>query len=133
MDFLLDPVSAVITGELTLRSHHLPDTPPREPGAQFVSISEQDGLLVADLEELVELDYPSRAVSVNRSSPGGITVTYTCARREDGGTDYTQEVTMHPDRGRVTLLQSLFEAETVRCVQRIKQALESGEWQPSGG
>lgn len=133
MDFLLDPRSAVLTGELTDRSLHLTDTPAREPGAQFVSLSRLDGLLVAEIEELVELDYPHRALSRNLSSPGEITVAYTCAPGTTGGTDYTQEVWMHPEPGRAAALQPLFEAETRRSVHRIKQVLESGEWTPPGG
>ncbi|GAA1475903.1 hypothetical protein GCM10009623_03490 [Nocardioides aestuarii] len=132
MDFLLDPRSAVLTGQLTERSLHLTDTPPRERGAQFVSISRQDGLLVAEVEELVELDYPHRAVSVNLTSPGNITVAYTCAASTSGGTDYTQEVWMSPGPGRAAHLQGLFESETERSVNRIKQVLEAGEWTAPG-
>ena len=133
MDFLLDPRSAVLTGQLTERSLHLADTPAREPGAQFITLSRLDGLLVAEIEELVELDYPHRAVSRNISSPGEITVSYRCAPTPTtGGTDYTQEVWMRPEPGRAAQLQGLFEAETLRCVQRIKQVLETGEWTPLG-
>ena len=113
MDFLLDPVSAVLTGELTLHCFHVPGTPEREPGARFVSLSESDGLLVADVEELLEIDHPRRAVSTNRSNPGSITVTYTCERRDDGGTDYTQQVSVIPEPGRARLLRDLFEKETL--------------------
>ena len=132
MDFLLDPRSAVLTGQFTVRCFHLPDTPSDAPGAQFVSLSVDDGLVVAEVDELVELDHPHRAVSVNRSTPGAITVVYTCVARDDGGTEYTQEVQMRPAAGRVEALQSLFEAETVRCVRRIKQVLEDDEWTPPG-
>jgi hypothetical protein len=76
MEFLLDPVSAVLTGQFTERCLHLPDTPARAVGAQYVSISREDGLLVAGVEELVELDFPHRAVSVDRTNPGEITVAY---------------------------------------------------------
>jgi hypothetical protein len=132
MDFLLDPVSGVLTGLSTVRCLHVPDTPERAPGAQFVNLSLEGGLLVADVDELVELDHPHRAVSVNRSTPGAITVAYTCVARDDGGTDYTQEVWMHPDAGRAKALQALFEAETARSVHRIKQVLEGDEWTPPG-
>ena len=130
MEFLLDPVSAVLTGQLTERCLHLPDTPAGAVGAQYVSISREDGLLVADVEELVELDFPHRAVSVDRTSPGEITVAYSCARRADGGTDYTQEVWMRPEPGHAAVLQRVFEGETIRAVTRIKEVLESGEWRP---
>jgi hypothetical protein len=133
MDFLLDPVSAVLTGQVTERCLHLPDTPERAPGAQFVSLSMEDGLVVAEVEELVELDHPRRAVSINRSTPGGITVAYDCVPRDDGGTEYTQQVWMRPEAGRAGALQALFEAETARCVHRIKEVLEGDEWSPPGG
>jgi len=131
MEFLLDPVSAVMTGQSTERCFHLPDTPVRAAGAQYVSISRENGLLVADVEELVELDFPYRAVSVNRTNPGAITVAYSCARRADLGTDYTQEVWMQPDPRHVAALQRAFDAETIRSVARIKEVLENGEWRPS--
>jgi hypothetical protein len=133
MDFLLDPVSAVMTGRLTERCVHLPDTPERAVGMQHMHFSMEGGLLVAEVEELVELDYPHRAVTVNRTTPGGITVAYTCAPRgRDAAahTQYTQEVWMQPSPGSAELLQELFDAETHRCAQRVKQVLESGEWRP---
>ncbi len=133
MDFLLDPVSAVMTGQLTERCVHLPDTPERAVGMQHLHFSMEGGLLVAEVEELVELDYPHRAVTVNRTTPGGITVAYTCAPRGDAAaeyTQYTQEVWMQPSPGSAELLQDLFDAETQRCALRIKQVLENGEWRP---
>ncbi len=132
LDFLLDPVSAVMTGQFTERCLHLPDTPARAVGAQYVSISREDGLIVASVEELVELDFPHRAVSVDRTTPGEITVAYSCARRADGGTDYTQEVWMTPEPGHAAVLQRAFEGETIRSVTRIKEVLENGEWRPAG-
>jgi len=131
MEFLLDPVSAVLTGQFTERCLHLPDTPARAVGAQYVSISREDGLLVAGVEELVELDFPHRAVSVDRTNPGEITVAYSCARRADGGTDYTQEVWMRPEPSHAAILQRAFEGETIRAVTRIKEVLENGDWRPS--
>jgi hypothetical protein len=130
MSFLLDPVSAVMTGQLTERCLHLPDTPARAVGMQHVHFSMEGGLLVAEVEELVELEYPYRAVTVNRTTPGGITVAYTCAPRGGNATEYTQEVWMEPSPGSAELLQDLFDAETQRCAQRIKQVLENGEWRP---
>jgi hypothetical protein len=69
---------------------------------------------------------------VNRTTPGGITVAYTCAPRGRDAvhTQYTQEVWMQPSPGSAELLQELFDAETHRCAQRVKQVLESGEWRP---
>jgi hypothetical protein len=80
----------------------------------------------------VVLDFPHRAVSVDRTTPGEITVAYSCARRADGWTDYTQEVWMTPEPGHAAVLQRAFEGETIRSVTRIKEVLENGEWRPAG-
>ena len=131
MSFLLDPVSAVMIGQSTHRCFHLPDTPTDAVGAQYVSLSWENGLLAADVEELVELEFPHRAVSVNRSTPGAITVAYTCAPRENGGTDYTQEVWIEAGRASADAVQEAFTRETLRSVLRIKEILERDEWAPT--
>ncbi|MGH3346376.1 MAG: SRPBCC family protein [Nocardioides sp.] len=131
MSFLLDPVSAVMIGQFVHRSFHLPDTPTDAVGAQYVSLSWENGLLSAEVEELVDLEFPYRAVSVNRTTPGAITVAYTCAPRADGGTDYTQEVWIQAEGAYVDPLQEAFTRETLRCVSRIKEILEGDEWRPN--
>lgn len=130
MSFLLDPVSTVMLGQFTHRSFHLPDTPTDDVGAQYVGLSWENGLRVAEVEELVELEFPHRAVSVNRTTPGAITVAYTCAPREDGGTDYTQDVWMQAEGRFADRLQEVFDAETMRSVLRLKEVLENDEWRP---
>jgi hypothetical protein len=130
MGFLLAPVSAVMVGPHTVRCFRAPDTPVGEVGEQHVAISEEDGRLHVEVDEVVELDFPRVAVTRNLTTPGDIRVRYTCDQRPDGGTDYRQEVSIDVSPGQERVLRPLFEAETDRAVARITEVLESGAWVP---
>lgn len=130
MGFLLAPVSGVMVGQHTVRCFRSPDTPVGEVGEQHVAISEEDGRLHVEVEEVVELEFPRVAVTRNLTTPGDIRVRYTCDPRPDGGTDYRQEVSIDVGPGQEKVLRPLFEAETDRAVARIAEVLESGAWVP---
>ena len=133
MGFLLTPASAVVIGPHTLRCFRAPDTPVGAVGEQHVAVSEEDGRLRVEIEEVVELDLPRVAVTRNLTTPGDIRVRYTCEPRADGGTDYQQEVWIDVAPGQEQVLRPLFVAETDRAVARITEVLESGTWVPGPG
>ena len=130
MAFVLAPESVLLVGQVTERCFRVPDTPVRAVGEQQVVVTTEDGLLVLCVSELVELDFPRSATTIERSVPGDIRVRYTCDPTRSGGTTYTQEVRITPQPHEVAVMQLLFEAETRRSVARIREVLENDEWTP---
>jgi hypothetical protein len=125
MDFLRDPSSAVATGQFCTRAFRAPDTPVGEVGEQHVQISESDGLLVVDVEEVVEIDLPHRILTRNLTTPGDLRVAYLCEPWGEQGTRYTQQVSITvADSFERSITEGLFVDETRRVTQRIKELLE---------
>ena len=71
----------------------------------------------------------TETVGIDRRHPETVRVRYACDRTPDGGTTFTQEGG-YPESHEVEVMQLLFDAETRRCVARIKEVLENDEWTP---
>ena len=127
LGFLLDPASAVATGQSVTRAVRAPDTPAGEVGEQHLHFwTDDDGTLVVEVEEVVELDFPRRVATRSLTTPGDLRVVYACEPAEAGGTTYTQEVSITvTETSSRHLTRQLFVDETRRVVARIKEILES--------
>ena len=127
---MLAPESVLLVGQVTERCFRVPGTPVRAVGEQQVVVTTENGLMVLCASELVELDFPRSARTLELSVPGDIRVRYACDRTPEWRTTFTQEARITPESHEVEVMQLLFDAETRRCVARIKEVLENDEWTP---
>jgi len=127
MGFLLEPGSAVATGQFVTRAVRAPDTPAGEVGEQHLHFwTDDDGVLVVEVEEVIEIDFPRHVATRSLTTPGDLRVVHTCEPSETGGTTYTQEVSItERETASRHLTRQLFIEGTGRTVARIKEILES--------
>jgi hypothetical protein len=131
MGFLLDPASALLIGPTVQRVFRAPDTPVGAVGEQHVYVTAEGDVLSVEVDEVVELDFPTRVTTVTRTAPGDLRIVYEATPRDSGGSVYTQTVSITVQRGQLATLQAQFQAHTDRAVARIKEILENGEWRPA--